>query len=187
MHQIEFSTITLSYYFDSKPVYGLNFSFLFCTVPTYDGSSPYGRRRRDHSSYKSSYLLKNQHGKCVELNTNDTLSRTNNGTRIFQSNCNPQRKEQLWKPDEDHICNDLDKCLSLPIDWNPENFTLGIILSDRDIHSRLQKWKFEGPGYIVNQYHCLEVFLDSESGGAEIKMGRCGSGRKSQSWYFEYV
>ena len=143
-------------------------------------------RQWDHFYYKNSYLLKNQPGKCLELITNGT-NQTGNEVTIIQSNCNPQRNGQLWKLIEDHICNDFDKCLSLPIDWNPENVTLGIILSDRDIHSRLLKWKFEGSGYIVNQYHCLEVFLDSEADGAEIKMGRCGSGRKSQSWYFEYV
>jgi len=130
--------------------------------------------------------LKNQPGKCLELITNGT-NQTGNEVTIIQSNYNPRRNGHLLKPNEGHICNEFNECLSLSIDWNPVNLTLAIIISDYDIESLLQEWKFEKSCNIITQNHCLETFLDSAANETVIKMGTCGMGQKSQSRYFEYV
>jgi len=60
-----------------------------------------------------SYLLRNEYGQCLAVRTNDNKKPNESMATMFQSNCNPLEKGQLWKFDsQDFLCNEWKKCLT---------------------------------------------------------------------------
>lgn len=130
----------------------------------------------DHTDGRS-YPLKNNHGKCLAVSTTGPKKTSENGAKIIQADCNPLEKGQLWKIDNNKICNDWNKCVTVPIEWE-NNMNYEIFQWEYIDGDHRQEWMPNPKRQVF--FHlglCLSVNVKSN----EAKMDQL---KGSVIWYF---
>lgn len=110
--------------------------------------------------------------------------------KIIQSKCTPNKKSQTWKwIADEHLCNELKKCISLPRDfYDAGEFDSPIIPKKPIMTSEHQKWIFKSDsGQLINIQACFAVRKDSDANGAELITSKCSVKEKGQSWAFHSI
>lgn len=144
---------------------------------------------------RRSYLLRNEHGKCLAVKTTASKKSNEAMATIVQSNCNPLENGQLWKFNPlNLLCNEWEKCLTV-FSVNPETKTHIFMFQDDPIHDlaeerQSQKWFGTGVRTQLRSAlfnYCLGVVENSGANGAMTTLAPCTkSGEKGQLWHFAW-
>ena len=142
-----------------------------------------------------SYLLRNEYGQCLAVRTNDINKPNESMATMFQSNCNPLEKGQLWKFDSfDFLCNEWKKCLTA-FSVKPGSKTRIVMFQDDpkyDLAEERKSQKWFGTGIRTQLRsalfnYCLSVVDNSNAIGAMATVAPCTKPEdKGQLWHFAW-
>lgn len=136
----------------------------------------------------SGYVLMNDNGNCLAVETTGTINPDANGAKIIQANCDPSQKGQLWKYDKQTqmLCNGWGKCLSIPFNVRLDAVIPFDLIQWDPVDGQIrQKWS-----QLNNQFYstgmCLAFPGYRQTPGAIL--GYCmkndGSKEKRTTWTF---
>jgi len=142
-----------------------------------------------------SYLQRNEHGKCLAVQSTDIKKPNEDMATIVQSDCNPLENGQLWKFNPSNLlCNEWRKCLTV-FSVNPETKTQIFMFQDDpqyDLTEQSQSQKWYGTGVRTQLRsalfnYCLDISDNSGTNGAMTTIAPCTkSGGKGQLWHFAW-
>jgi len=118
----------------------------------------------------------NKHGKCLAVETVGKSNPSENGAKIVQSTSNPTEKGQLWKYDQRKftICNDWNKCLSLPFIY--KNGKTSDLIADEQDHI----WMASNTNQFIILGFCLAFEGNSDGNGVTAITNYCNESEKGQ-------
>jgi len=126
--------------------------------------------------------LVNKHGLCLAVTGGINPGKMD--AKIIQSDCNPSEKGQLWKQNGDHLCNELNKCISTPLQRKPGSRAPYVIHLDLSHQDKRQEFRGTNESTIRNIDYCLGIKDDANCPGAEAKTDICNSKENGQTWNF---
>ena len=130
-------------------------------------------------------LVRNNHGKCLAVDTHGERNPAENGAKIVQSDCNFSEKGQRWKIQNNRVCNDWNKCITTSFEYKSGSITF-IVHWDPVNDERRQMWSVSGKNHFYNIGHLLGISKDSDKTGAEAITDYSDERKKGQFWYFMY-
>ena len=132
----------------------------------------------------------NKHGKCLAVETTGIKNPAENGAKLIQANCNPLEKGQLWKWNRklELLCNEWNKCLSVPFNLNFGNRASFVFHWDLNQSNEvpLKKWVLKDTAQFLHMGYCLSVEGNSGAHGALAMTELCDTEIKGQIWSFAW-
>jgi len=125
----------------------------------------------------------NQHQKCIFGRRSNLFE-----AQLFQSNCNPGDKGQIWKWSGGRLFNDLGFITKSTIGKTRIGFPIfEVHLTTRETYDKLHdlNWTATDNGLLFSRdLMCLGVDKNSDAPGAVLSMDNCSMDEKGQFWSF---
>ncbi len=82
-----------------------------------------------------------------------------------------------------HLCNDWNKCLSIPLNSTPGDITSSLIQDDNKFSTH-QRWGFLNGIQLYNNGRCLASKRNSGNDRTPLITDSCNSLHEGQKWFF---